>query len=199
MTKSELNNIKKQFGDKKLIELAAIYNKMVPKSKRVKRFSDKATAIERITKAFSEDSNKTIIKENKATAAKNTAAKKDLATDTKKLKVKTNKGHSLEFNLTATKEVTGMSRQKQSQRTDSTKLEEKSNIPKITLVGRKSQHTGKRIYKLTEENPRRRGSHGHINWNIYVDGMTYEEYIISKGGAHHLAWDLEKGYVELRD
>lgn len=66
------------------------------------------------------------------------------------------------------------------------------------LVGRKSIHAGNKIYKLVKENPRRTGSHGARNWEIYRDGMTYEEFIMAKGGANHLNYDLEKGYIELR-
>lgn len=66
------------------------------------------------------------------------------------------------------------------------------------LVGRKSSHAGKKIYKLAKENPRRPESHGAKNWEIYRDGMTYEEFIMAKGGANHLNYDLEKGYIELR-
>lgn len=66
------------------------------------------------------------------------------------------------------------------------------------LVGRKSLHAGKKIYRLVKENPRRTGSHGFKNWEIYRDGMTYEEFIMAKGGANHLNYDIEKGYVELK-
>lgn len=66
------------------------------------------------------------------------------------------------------------------------------------LVGRKSSHAGKKIFKISKENPRREGSHGFLNWAIYRDGMTYEEFIMAKGGANHLNYDLEKGYIELK-
>ena len=66
------------------------------------------------------------------------------------------------------------------------------------LVGRKSNHAGKKIYKISKENPRREGSHGFNNWSIYRDGMTYEEFIMAKGGANHLNYDIEKGFVELK-
>lgn len=66
------------------------------------------------------------------------------------------------------------------------------------LVGRKSNHAGKKIYRLVKENPRREGSHGAKNWELYRDGMTYEEFIMARGGSNHLNYDIEKGYVELR-
>ena len=66
------------------------------------------------------------------------------------------------------------------------------------LVGRKSNHAGKKIFRISKENPRREGSHGFNNWLIYRDGMTYEEFIMAKGGANHLNYDLEKGYIELK-
>lgn len=66
------------------------------------------------------------------------------------------------------------------------------------IVGRKSSHAGKKIYKLVKENPRRAGSHGHKNWEIYRDGMTYEEFIMAKGGANHLNYDLSHEFIELK-
>lgn len=66
------------------------------------------------------------------------------------------------------------------------------------IVGRKSSHAGKKIYKLVKENPRRAGSHGHKNWEIYRDGMTYEEFIMAKGGANHLNYDLEHEFIALK-
>lgn len=66
------------------------------------------------------------------------------------------------------------------------------------LVGRKSNHAGKKIFKLRKDNPRREGSEGYKNWEIYRDGMTYEEFKMAKGGSSHLNWDIEKGFVELK-
>lgn len=68
------------------------------------------------------------------------------------------------------------------------------------IVGRKSQFSGKKIYKVSKENPRREGglAHGWHNWNIYRDGMTYEEFILAHGMANQLRWDLERGFIELK-
>jgi hypothetical protein len=65
--------------------------------------------------------------------------------------------------------------------------------------GRKSEFTGKYIYKLAASNPRREGTHGHKAFEALMDGMTYEQYLAAGGGRNHLAWDLEHRHVELLD
>lgn len=68
--------------------------------------------------------------------------------------------------------------------------------------GRKSKFTGKFIYRLPEykdTNPRREGTHGHKSFSLIKDGMAYEAYIEAGGRPNDLNWDVDKGYVEVRD
>lgn len=62
----------------------------------------------------------------------------------------------------------------------------------------KADKAGKKIYRLTKENPRREGSIGWKSWNLITDGMTYEEYLKAGGRAGDCAWDVEHGFIELR-
>ena len=68
----------------------------------------------------------------------------------------------------------------------------------MKLVGKKSALAGKYLYKLTETNPRREGTHGWHSWNVLKNGMTYEQFIAAKGGNKHLMWDIAAGHVEAR-
>ncbi len=73
--------------------------------------------------------------------------------------------------------------------------------------GTNSKYSGKRIYKLVQNNPRRLGTLGNRSFELYEDGMTYEEYIAKGGEYKHLRWDLgyrfdgsrASPFIELRD
>lgn len=140
-----------ELKSKPLSELTALYNRVAPKDQRVKRFRDKTTALERLRKAFKQDS-------------------ANLPTSVKKEKLK-------------------MSTSKPAQSSSGTK---------INLVGKRSKHAGKKIHLVADKNPRREGTAGHLNWKLYKEGMTYEDFILAKGGAQHLNWDIEHGFIELR-
>jgi len=72
--------------------------------------------------------------------------------------------------------------------------------PKEARVpGPTSWMAGKKIYKITKENPRRKDTHGWKSFNVIKDGMTFEEYVQAKGRTKDLDWDAKKGHVELRD
>ena len=66
------------------------------------------------------------------------------------------------------------------------------------VPGKRSKMTGKHIYKLSKTNPRRAGTFGHKSWECIKDGMSFEDYLRAGGRNKDLAWDITKGYVELK-
>jgi len=64
-------------------------------------------------------------------------------------------------------------------------------------VGRKSAFSGKKIFKLAKENPRRNGSIGFKSFALIKNGMSYEQYIAAGGRRQDLAFDLEAKHVKL--
>ena len=63
------------------------------------------------------------------------------------------------------------------------------------MYGRKSEFTGKRLYRNMDVNPRRPGTLGHRSFDLIVDGMTYEEYLMAGGRNNDLHWDIERKWV----
>lgn len=63
--------------------------------------------------------------------------------------------------------------------------------------GRTSQFAGKKITKVSKENPRREGTHGHKSFSLITSGMTYESYIEKGGRRNDLEFDVKKGYVKV--
>jgi len=66
--------------------------------------------------------------------------------------------------------------------------------------GRNSGFEGKMIKCLVEKNPRRQNTHGFHSMGILINSsvpVSYENYISEGGRPNDLAWDLEKGHVEL--
>lgn len=69
--------------------------------------------------------------------------------------------------------------------------------------GPKKLFTGKRLTTTLTENPRKQGGVGHANFQHIIDagaaGITTEEYL-EKGGRYvDLAWDYQRGRVNLAD
>lgn len=64
--------------------------------------------------------------------------------------------------------------------------------------GRTSQYAGKKIFKVSKENPRREGTHGHKSFSVIKDGMTYEQYIQKGGRQIDLDWDVKKGNIKVK-
>lgn len=62
--------------------------------------------------------------------------------------------------------------------------------------GRPSEFDGKRFKKVAETT-RKQGSHGHKNWLILQDGMTYDEFKAAGGNRKYLAWEIAKGHVKV--
>lgn len=83
-----------------------------------------------------------------------------------------------------------------------TKKEAKAKKSKASAAkepsARKSKHSGKVIEKLADKNPRREGTHGYVNWSLYRNGMTYEDYVAKGGALNHLNWDLEHKFISLK-
>ena len=68
--------------------------------------------------------------------------------------------------------------------------------------GRKSRFAGRKIVLIKRDNPRRPGTHGWRSYEILRDAgrrnLTYEQYIEAGGRSNDLAWDLDKGHVEVK-
>ena len=65
-------------------------------------------------------------------------------------------------------------------------------------AGRKSGFSGMKIYLKAKENPRRAGTYGHASFELIKNGMTYEDFVAAGGRPQDLAWDVNKGNVEVR-
>jgi DNA-binding MarR family transcriptional regulator len=65
--------------------------------------------------------------------------------------------------------------------------------------GPRSNLSGKHIYRISKTNPRREGTHGYKSFALIKDGMTFEAYRQAGGRNNDLAWDLDHGFVEMRD
>ena len=64
----------------------------------------------------------------------------------------------------------------------------------------RGKYAGKMIRCLVEKNPRREGTKGFHSMGILINSsvpVSYENYISEGGRPNDLAWDLEKGHVEL--
>ena len=56
---------------------------------------------------------------------------------------------------------------------------------------------GKPLYPATNDNPRRKGTHGHKSMAIILrhPGISYEDFIAKGGRYRDLWWDMEHGNV----
>jgi hypothetical protein len=66
--------------------------------------------------------------------------------------------------------------------------------------GRPSSNAGKKIFPIVDGNPRLAGSHGYHAFKIVQDkpGILYEDYIAAGGESHHLRWDVQRKFLEVR-
>ena len=70
----------------------------------------------------------------------------------------------------------------------------------------RNNYSGKTIHLVAgKECPRREGSHGADHWELYKDGMRYEDFIKARkasgipGGTHsHFLWDINAGFIALK-
>ena len=74
-------------------------------------------------------------------------------------------------------------------------------IRKLSKIAKpRGKYAGKKIRCLVEKNPRREGTKGFHSMGILINSsipVSYENYISEGGRPNDLAWDLEKGHVEL--
>lgn len=173
-----------------LAELTEMYNSLAPKDKQVKKFRDKPTAQRRLTDLMAGAPSKAQPEPTDAdkakTLAKVLAKSGDVPAITGTVENKA-KGNKYDLDLTFNSKINLKDAVSQVQH----------QTRGITLVGKRSKFAGKRIKIISEKNPRRAGTAGWHNWNIYDNLMTYEQFIIAKGGANHLRWDVEHGFIEL--
>lgn len=179
-----------------LSDLVTIYNNLVPDEKKIKKFSDRETAIKRLTKLFIDENRGEPLNptdEQKASFRNKLQAYSKQPNKSVEETVEA-KGKKISLNLTLNSEVT-MTNEKND---PSIKPIPPAPKNKITLMGRRSKFSGKKIYLLVESNPRREGTEGHQNFELYASGLSYEDYISKGGKANHLTWDIEHNYVEVK-
>lgn len=69
----------------------------------------------------------------------------------------------------------------------------------VVHPGKRSQFSGKRLFRKVSENPRREGTHGWHSWKaITYDGIPYEDYLTNRGRLLDLSWEVKKGRVEVK-
>lgn len=77
--------------------------------------------------------------------------------------------------------------------------EQDFTVGEFIASGPKSEYVGKRIHKLITINPRKPGTSGHAGFELVEDGMTFEDYRKKGGLTRDLKWNIEKGWLEVRD
>lgn len=75
----------------------------------------------------------------------------------------------------------------------SAKKQEHTPAPKPKAEKKKDRT----ISILVEVNPRREGTAGWHNFNLYRDGMTVAEYRAAGGASNHFNWDLKHGFISV--
>lgn len=65
--------------------------------------------------------------------------------------------------------------------------------------GRKPAFAGCKLIPASEENPRRKASHGFKSLQIIIDqpGVSYDDYLEAGGRLVDLRWDINKGNVKV--
>jgi len=65
--------------------------------------------------------------------------------------------------------------------------------------GRRSGYAGKKLVAKTQDNNRRKNTHGYTSLQIIIDNspISYEMFISKGGRLQDLAWDIKKGNVEV--
>ena len=75
-----------------------------------------------------------------------------------------------------------------------------TTMGKADIKKPRGKYAGKMIRCLVEKNPRRENTKGFHSMGILINSsvpVSYENYISEGGRPNDLAWDLEKGHVEL--
>lgn len=95
----------------------------------------------------------------------------------------------------------GQEEEKPSPETPVPTREEARSLSKPSIrKRRKSRFDRKRLKAIAAINDRREGSHGQHSLQIIIDNpsITYEEFLRAGGRRVDLAWDVERGMVEVR-
>ena len=74
------------------------------------------------------------------------------------------------------------------------------DVVKTDVKKPRGKYAGKSIRCLVEKNPRREGTKGFHSMGILINSsipVSYENYISEGGRPNDLAYDIEKGHVEL--
>jgi hypothetical protein len=185
-----------QLEEQTLSQLAELYNSMVPKARHIKKFSDRATALRRITDEFAAE---------KPMNYKGMRSKHEKLGQAHPQKYKTNvqldSNRELSVNLTVTK----------SKMLKGGALMSKNEKPQPENVHRtagdtsprqRSNYLNKYIYRAEgckKENPRRQNSTAYNDFELIRDGMLFQDYRNAGGQLHHFNYCLKRGYVTLHD
>lgn len=164
-----------------LTDLVALFNRMAPQDKSIKKFADKATAIKRLTDIFTQESISTNTPpptEKQRNKLVEKILNSEGSTPEVKKELKPVEGRSISLDL---------------------KIQSQTNLKQEVQSAASRNFFGKRIHLCVKENPRRTGTQGWHNWNLYHDGMPFEEYIASAKvkALNHFRWDIEKGFIKV--
>lgn len=184
------NSNLKEIEDKSLTELAVLYNQLVLPEQHIKRFSDRPTALKRITALFMTESGlpkavKLPTESQRATLLEKIEQQKPSPT-----RVKGSGKVTLDLSVTT---KTGIKEQvltkKEAKATPATVVQNK--------IGKRISYFGTKIYILAKGNPRMVGSAGWRSFNLYKDGMPYEDYLKKGGENKHFFWDLKNNFIKV--
>ena len=101
-------------------------------------------------------------------------------------------------NLKSKKNKKGSAKKSSTKEKTSTKSKKAGKKEKSAGPGRTSEFAGKRIFRVSKENPRREGSQGWKSWNVIKKGMTYEDFIKAGGSRGSLAKEVKNKRVKLK-
>jgi len=163
-------------------QILEIYNEAAGRlgKQEVNKFSDKESAVRRTKKILEEADSVGLIDE--------------IADENKGIEMNTQ--HHIEENA-ATEAETAETAVKP----EKVKKAKKVKVEKVGKAGRASKNSGKHIYAIKENNPRKAGTHGwHSMQIIYATpGITYEAFLKAGGRNVDLIWDIEHSNVTVED
>lgn len=92
----------------------------------------------------------------------------------------------------STEDTDNMAKSKKS----ASKASKKKSIPGVS---RASSFSGKKLFKLVKENPRRAGTNGYKSWEKLTSGMTWDAAVKAGARAVDLRWDITHKNLEARN
>lgn len=77
---------------------------------------------------------------------------------------------------------------------------EETDFRKVDFAhpGKRSEYSGKRLYKLVEGNPFREGTHKHTSWLIITEAMTFEDYRRNRGRTEDVRQLIRSGHLQAK-